>query len=406
MILRLAWRNIWRNKRRSLITAASVTFALFFAIILRSFQLGTYDNVYSNVIGTSTGYIQIHQKGYWDEPTLEHSMEPTPPMLSEVSSTEGVKAAVQRLESFSLISSGNDTKGALLTGINPEAEEEYFNFSNNLIEGEVFKAEDRTVVLSSGLAEYLSVGVNDTIVTIGSGYHGVSANGKYSVAGIVKLSSPELNKRMVYLPLKEAQAMFGTYGRITSMVIVPENEGDFEEVAHSLSAKLDTTSTFEVMTWRQMMPELIQAMEADSSGGLVILFILYLVISFGVFGTILMLTSERVPEFGILISIGMSRGKIAIITFLEILFLALLGLLLGWILALPIISYYHYNPIQLTGNMAQTMIEYGFEPIMPMSLDLSIPVVHSIGVMIITIILSSYAPWIIYKLNPVTAVRK
>ena len=406
MILRLAWRNIWRNKRRSLITAFSVTFAFFFAILMRSFQIGTYDNVYSNVIGASTGYVQIHQRGYWDEPTLEHSMEPDKQTLEQVSSTEGVKAVVQRLESFSLISSGNDTKGALIMGIDPEDEEQYFEFSDNLIDGKVFAAEDRSVILSSDLAKYLNVGVNDTIVTIGSGYHGVSANGKYSVSGIVKLSSPELNKRMIYLPLLEAQAMFGAYGRITSMVIVPEKESEFEDVANTLSSTIDTASTYEVMTWRQMMPELIQAMEADSAGGIIILFILYLVISFGVFGTILMLTSERIPEFGILISIGMNRGKIAIITFLEILFLGILGIFFGWIIALPIISYYHYNPIQLTGAMAQTMLDYGFEPVMPMSLDMSIPMVHSFGVLIITVVLSTYALWIIYKLNPVTAVRK
>lgn len=406
MILKLAWRNIWRNKRRSLITAASVTFALFFAIVLRSFQLGTYDNVYSNVISNSTGYIQVHQKGYWEEPTLEHSMEPEKTTLQTIETADGVVAAIPRLESFSLISSGNDTKGALIKGINPEAEDQFFDFSGKLISGRVFKPNDRSVILSSGLAEYLNVQVNDTIVTIGSGYHGVSANGKYPVAGIVKLSTPELDKRMIYLPLPEAQALFGAYGRITSLVIIPDDKNEFEALASRLSANLDTASTYEVITWRDMMPELIQAMEADSSGGIVILFILYLVISFGVFGTILMLTAERVPEFGILISIGMGRSKIAIITFLEIIFLGVLGVVLGWILALPLVSYYHYNPIQLTGNMAQTMIEYGFEPIMPMSLDLSIPLVHSLGVLIITVLLSIYALYSIYKLNPVTAVRK
>src|SRR5690606_38789683 len=179
------------------------------------------------------------------------------------------KALVQRLESFSLISSGNDTKGALLMGIDPAAEDRHFDFSANLVEGKIFAADDRSIILSSGLATYLGAKVNDTIVTIGSGYHGVSANGKYLVAGIVKLSSPELNKRMAYLPLQEAQAMFGAYGRVTSMVIVPEDESEFENIANSLSAKLDTASSYEVMTWRQMMPELIQAMEADSSGGLV-----------------------------------------------------------------------------------------------------------------------------------------
>lgn len=406
MLLKLAWRNIWRNKRRSLITAASVTFALFFAILMRSMQLGTYDNVYDNVISSSTGYIQVHQKGFWDEQTLEESME-LPDSLSQViQRTEGVEAMVPRLQSFSLVSTGKDTKGALVMGVDPEAEVQYFNLDDNLQSGALFSGSDRSVVLTEGLAQFFDAKSGDTIVMIGQGYHGVSANAKYPVAGIVKLNSPELNKNLLYLPLEEAQYLYGAYGRLTSLVIIPKHEDDFEETADNLRNELDTAQTFEVMTWREMMPELIQAMEADSAGGLIILFILYLVISFGVFGTILMLSAEREPEFGILISIGMGRGKIALITLMEILILALLGILIGCLLAMPISFYYHYNPISLTGIFSESMIEYGFEPIMPFSIDSSIPLVHSTGMLIITMILSLYAVWKIYTLNPVTAVRK
>ena len=405
MTITLAWRNIWRNKRRSLITAASVSFALFFAIIMRSMQLGTYDNVYDNVIGSSTGYIQIHKNGYWDEPTLENSMILNTDSLLQNSGVEGIEAMVPRLESFSLLSSGPKTKGALVMGVDPELESEYFRLSENLVAGKLFSPANPTIILTEGLAEYFSLGVGDTIVMIGSGYHGVSANGKYEVSGIVKLNSPELNKRLAYLPMMEAQFLYGAYDRITSVVVVPEVSDQFPELTDELRSDLDTAA-FEVMTWREMLPELIQAMEADSAGGVIILFILYLVIGFGVFGTILMLTTERVPEYGILISIGMSRGRIAITTFLEVLFLGILGVLLGWLFSLPITYYYHYNPIRLTGRMDETMQEYGLEPLMPFSIDPTIPLSHGIGVLILTIILSIYAIFKIYQLNPVEAVRK
>ena len=159
------------------------------------------------------------------------------------------------------------------------------------------------------------------------------------------------------------------------------------------------------MTWRQMMPELIQAMEADSAGGLVILFILYLVISFGVFGTILMLTAEAIPEFGILISIGMSRGKIALITFLETVFLSLIGLVAGCVLALPLTYYLSLQSYQPYRGYGFGHAEYGFEPLIPASIDPSIALVHGSGVLIITMILSLYAVWRIYHLNPVKAMR-
>lgn len=404
MILKLAWRNIWRNKRRSLLTAASVTFALFFAICMRSMQLGTYDNVYSNVINSSTGYIQVHAHGYWDDRILDKSMELTDSLSQLIIQTEGVKDVVPRLESFSLLSTGNDTKGAMVMGIDAAAESRYFSLGEDLHQGELFTADERTILLSEGLADYFDTEPGDTVVMIGQGYHGISANGQYVVKGIIKLSTPDLNNSLAYLPIKEAQELFGAYGRISSLVIVPEDADDYNEISSALQSRLDT-SQYEVMTWRQMMPELIQAMEADSAGGLVILFILYLVISFGVFGTILMLTAERVPEFGILISIGMSRGKIALITFLETVFLSLMGLLAGWILALPLTYYYHYNPIRLTGAMDDAMLEYGFEPLIPASIDPSIALFHGFGVLLITMILSLYAVWSIYRLDPVKAKR-
>lgn len=406
MILQLAWRNIWRNKRRSLITAASVTFALFFAIIMRSFQTGTYDKVYENVINNSTGYIQIHAKGYWDEPTLDHSFELDDQLLKQVESSEGVRTAIPRLESFSLLSTGNDTKGALVFGIDPDLEEQNYHLGDRLIAGKFFEAHDRSIVLTEGMAKYLGVGIGDTVVMIGSGYQGLSANGKYPIVGIVKLTSPELNNRMSYLPIQEAQALFGAYGRATSLLVVPKVESEFQVVAEQLRTQIDTAATYEVMTWRDLMPELIQALEADSAGGLIILFILYLVIGFGVFGTILMLTAEREPEFGILISIGMKRQLISIITFLEVAFLGLIGIIMGLALALPITYYYHFYPIQLSGAMADSMLEYGFEPVMPMSINPDIPLAHGIGVLLLTIVLSTYAIWKIYQLNPVTAVKK
>ena len=405
MIIRLAWRNIWRNKRRSLITAASVSFALFFAIIMRSMQLGTYDNVYDNVIGSSTGYVQIHQKGYWDDPTLENTMTLNTDSLEQHTPVDGIRALVPRLESFSLLSSGSRTKGALVMGVDPQLETRHFSFQDNLQTGEVFGGKDAAVMLTEGLANYFDLKPGDTLVMIGQGYRGISANAKYPVSGIVKLSSPELNQRLVYLPLAEAQYLYGASSRISSAVVVPEDNDEFVEIANGLRSSLDTATTYEVMTWREMLPELIQAMEADSAGGVIILFILYLVIGFGVFGTILMLTAERVPEFGILISIGMSRSRIAVITFLEIVFLGLIGVLAGWLLALPFTYYFNYNPIRLTGRLDETMQEYGLEPLIPFSTDPAIPLSHGTGVLLLTVALSTYAIWKIYQLNPVEAVR-
>lgn len=405
MLLKIAWRNIWRNKRRSLITMASVSFALFFALIMRSMQLGTYDQAYSSVINATTGYLQWQGKGYWDKQSLEHSFAPDQETESQLRANSEVVDLVPRLESFALLASDrSETRPGLVRGINFEQENKYFELGDKLIEGAMPEASQYGVCLAEGLAENLQLSLGDTIVIIGQGYHGMSANGKYPVIGIADLPNPEANKSTVFIDLDEMQSLTGAYGQLTGMVIIPKDAKEIEALKNSLETLLPAET--ELLSWREMMPELIQAMEADSAGGLAMLFILYLVIGFGVFGTILMLTAERKPEFGILLSIGMSRGRLALTTFMETAFLALLGILSGSVLSLPIAWYYHLNPILLSGDMEKMTEEYGMEPLLPFSVDPSIWITHGGIVLVISLSLSLYAVLSIYRLTPVKAMRR
>lgn len=406
MLIKIAWRNIWRNKRRSLITLASVAFALFFAIIMRSMQLGTYDLAYSSVINATTGYLQWQGEGFWDKQSLERSFSPDSLTWQQIEQDESVEALLPRLESFALLASDNsDTKPGFLKGIKAPLESKHFKLNEKLLEGALPTAQNRGVMLASGLAENLKIKLGDTLVIIGQGYHGMSANGKYPVVGIADLKNPIANKSTVYLDLQELQFLTGAYNQLSAAVIVPKDPQGLTTLKHQLQSYTDTNTT-DLMTWQEMMPELIEAMEADSAGGLAILFILYLVIGFGIFGTILMLTAERKPEFGILLSIGMSRNRMALSTFMETAFLSLLGIASGSILALPIALYYHYNPIELAGDMDAMMEDYGMEPLLPFSLDSSIWLTHGSIMLIISLILSLYSIITIYRLNPVKAMRR
>lgn len=406
MLIKIAWRNIWRNKRRSLITLASVAFALFFAIIMRSMQLGTYDQAYSSVINATTGYMQWQGEGFWDKQSLERSFAPDSLTWQQIEQDASVEALLPRLESFALLASDNsDTKPGFLKGINAPLESKYFKLDEKLLEGSLPSASNKGVMLASGLAENLKIKLGDTLVIIGQGYHGMSANGKYPVVGIADLKNPIANKSTVYLNLQELQYLTGAYNQLTAAVVVPADPQDLYALKNQLQSYTDTTAT-DLMTWQEMMPELIEAMEADSAGGLAILFILYLVIGFGIFGTILMLTAERKPEYGILLSIGMSRGRMALSTFMETAFLSLLGIVTGSLLALPIAMYYHFNPIELAGDMDAMMEDYGMEPLLPFSLDSSIWLTHGSIMLIISLILSLYSIITIYRLNPVKAMRR
>lgn len=406
MILKIAWRNIWRNKRRSIITIASVSFALFFAIIMRSMQLGTYDQAYASVINATTGYLQLQGKDFWEKQSLEQSLARNSELEEKLKSHPQVEGLVPRLESFALIASDqSETRPAFIRGVDFPSETQFFNLGEKLITGRFPKSGERGVLVAKKLAEKLGLQAGDTLVVIGQGYHGISANGKFQVLGLVDLKNPEANKSTVFMDLQVAQELTGSYERLTALIIAPATTKDLATLKSELLTGVDTAQ-YQMMTWREMMPELIQAMEADSAGGLAILYILYLVVGFGVFGTILMLTAERRKEFGILISVGMSRARLALSSFLEVAFLALLGVFSGSLLALPVAWYYHVNPIELSGDMDAMMEEYGMEPLLPFSLDPSIWLTNASVVFIISSLLALYVVVNIYRLEAVKAMRQ
>ena len=153
MIFKIASRNIWRNKRRSFITIGSITFAVLLACVMRSMQLGSYERMVENAARFFTGYIQIHQNGFWDDKTLDNSFAFSEELMQTVNSTKGVEVAVPRVESFALAAYGTKTKGAMVMGIDPEKEDLLTLVKSKIVAGEYLNADDKAVMISAGLAE-------------------------------------------------------------------------------------------------------------------------------------------------------------------------------------------------------------------------------------------------------------
>ena len=166
MLLILAWRNIWRNKRRTIITASSIAFALVFSLVMRGFQIGSYTLMIDNMVQTYTGYIQIQAKGYWDDKTIDNSFEQDAAMMQKVAHTPGVTALIPRLESFALASEGQKTKGVAVCGIEPVVENKLTRLTNKITKGRYLNTSDQGVLIAEGLAKYLKLEVNDTFVMI------------------------------------------------------------------------------------------------------------------------------------------------------------------------------------------------------------------------------------------------
>ena len=465
----LAWRNLWRNKRRTMITSASVFFAVFFALIMRSFQLGAYDALFKNIIESYTGYLQLQSKDYSNDQILDNGFIPDSSLVNRIDIDPNVKEVLPRLESFALAAAGSRTQGVIVIGIDPAGEDRTTGLKRRLIK---FRLSDEAVsslrnsgipertkrllkvfsgysyagtgrlmadlgispkdsseilpairryasfdngyldssdkvdaVIGSGLSEYLKAGVGDTLVLIGQGYHGTSAAGKYVIKGIVNLPAPDIDNRIVYLPVADAQELFGAQGLLTSAVIcLRKNDDKTLEKTRERLAKI-LPASLSLVPWRKLNELLVNQMEADNNSGLILIGILYLIIAFGVFGTVLMMLAERRREFGMLVSIGMQKRKLARVISLELLFIGMLGVVAGIIASLGPIIYVHSHPIRFTGQLARMYEDYGFDPVMPTLLPDNYFIWQTMVVVVILLIAIAVSTRRIFRINVISSMR-
>ena len=403
MYFKLAWRNLWRNRRRTLITLGSIFFAVILSTLMMSLKEGIYVNMIDAMVGDFTGYAQVHQQGYWEDKTLDNSLALSDSLEQALQKIKGLNGYVPRLESFALAASEEITKGAMVVGVDPEKEKLHTALQDRVTAGGYLAAEDKAVLVGTGLAEYLQIGVEDTLVLLGQGYHGTTAAGKYPVKGLVKFGSPELSKQLVFLPIQEGQWLYGAEDRYTALVLLPEDPLKTERVVASLRPHLP--GNYEVMNWQELNPDLINMIETDRVEGYVFMFILYTVISFGIFGTLLMMLSERKREFGILVAVGMKRLQLASVVFLELLVISILGAILGMVAAFPLCAYWHYNPYRYGTEISKMMEEYGFEAVMQTSIEPYVFIQQALVILFIACLIAIYPFLKITRLDAISSMR-
>ena len=404
MHFQLAWRNIWRNRRRSLITILSIMFAVVLACFMRSMQLGSYARMIDNSVRFYSGYIQFHKKGYWNDKVVDNSFVYDSALQNKVRRTPGIQLDVPRLESFALSSFHSQTKGTLVMGVDPVRENEITKVKDKIVQGSFLRQEDEGIVLSEGLADYLKAEIGDTVTLISQGYHGASAAGLFPVRGIARFPLQQQNNQLLYMTLRKAQWFYAAPDLTTSVSLLIERPDDTDQLVEALKKVVDTNQ-LEVMGWRELVPDLLQSIELDNISGKVMLWVLYLVIGFGMFGTFLMMTAERRFEFGVMVAVGMQRLRLQTLVILEILMMTVVGVVTGISIALPVLTYFHFHPIYYGKEAAKAIESFGVEAVYPFSLDSVIFTNQAYAIIIMASVLSAYPVWAIFKLNVVESMR-
>lgn len=400
---KMAWRNIWRNKTRSLMTMAAVFLAVFLSVLMRGFQLGTWHTLLDSVLHSYTGYLQVHAAGYWENKNFDYALDSISSLEEKLEDLSNIKQLVPRLESFTLASSGERTKGVLVAGIDPSKEYPFTDLPSKKVSGEMLLQQDDGAMLSQRLAAFLGLNVGDTLVLIGQGYAGTTAAGKFPVRAIVHLPAPEWDNQMVYLSLQEAQDFFSAPGLVTTVVVDLKRPGKLDATVSNIKKVLG--KDYEVMSWKELLFELYQQYLSDVGGGIILLGILYLVIGFVIFGTLMMMVNERQYEFGIMVAVGMRKYRLAYVLTLEIFLILMAGVLIGMAGSVPVVGWYHFHPIRFTGESAKTFEIYGMDPVIPTLWQAGYIFKQGIAVFVLGLLALVWPVFSISGLRPVKALK-
>ncbi len=411
LVFKLAWRNIFRNKTRSVLTISAVAFGLFLMIFMRGMQLGTYEVNIKNAIEMFPGYIQIQYEGYRDNPTLQKCFTFTDEMQKKVMGIEGVKNISERVISEGLVGHKKKSYGAAIFGIDPENESKVSTMHNRLDAGK-FLSPGKTgeIVLGYKLLENLGSKIGDELVVLSSGFDGSMGNMKFKVIGTTKTGTTELDASSVYISLDDADMLFSMYGMISMVAVKLENVAQVDEVQKKISKvmsqyTLRREKKAEVLNWEEILPEFKQMIEFDNVSGIVYLGLLMIIIAFGILNTVVMSISERFSEFGVMLALGTKNGLLVLIMFVETVYIALIGMVFGTLLGYFANAYVVANPIVLTGPTADMIREYGFIPAMYSTLDPWIFLYANGTVLLIAMLVYIYPAVRLSKLQALKGIR-
>ena len=385
--LSIAWRNLWRNRRRTLITIASVFFGVVLATLMYSLMDGVYGNMIDMMVKLSTGYIQVQDPEYRDTPSINNIFYPDDDLMEGIVNTDGVTTVAERLDAFALLSSGSQTRGGAVIGFEPGKDSETSNLARWISHGSFLEDKDEAVLVTANVASHLNLEVNDSIILIGQGYRGVTAAGLYPVGGILTFSTPQMNDIGVFMDISLAQDMFQTEGMVTSLMIMLEDYTFVEKAKRDIE---ELTGDLVVADWRELNPELVNFIEGDRAAGMIMIYFLYIIIGFGILGTVIMMVAERRKEMAVMVAVGMQKQRLGLILFFETVLIGLVGVITGFVVSVPVIFYLIMNPVRLPADMADAYIEFGIEPYLYFGADPHVFTSQVLTVFVITLIVYLY----------------
>lgn len=405
---KMAWRNIWRNPRRTILTISAIAFASTLLVFMLSFQLGSYGAMINASVRIHTGHLQVQAKGYQDKKSMR-LVVPDPVAVGGIlDKVPEVDAYTFRANAFSLASSKERTYGIIVIGIDPVREAGVSTLKKLIRQGSyLVKGETDQALVGELLAKNLRVGLGEELTILGQGRDGSIAATVIKVKGIYSSGMDEFDRSSIHIPLKIFQDVYSMRGAVHEVVAIGTSLSDVSEMKNATRTglrKLDQKYPLVALDWDEIMPGLLQAIEMDLVSGIIFWFILIVVVAFSILNTFLMAILERTREFGVLMAIGTTPRRLTKLLLIESTAMTVIGIVIGIIAGCLLTWYFQVHGLDL-GGASELMSQYGISGRMYPQLSLITALSGPGAVLLITFLTALYPAFKVRRLRPVEAMR-
>ena len=407
LFVTMAWRNVWRNRRRSLLTGSAIALSLAFNILMRGIGDGFHEQMVDNSVRANIGHIEVHRKGYHDDPGLNRAL-PDP---------RRVDRAIHDLphlrgSSFAFWATGSPARRTIRQASPSSASipggSSGHDHSSGRRPGRYLDTNEvRPLLVGERLAATLRARLGDKVVLLVQAADGSMGAQLFRLTGIFRSGAPDLDRGVVYILLKDAQELFSLGDRVTEAVVLLDSSDAVPTASQALHAALrgSPDGTYEVLTWSEVEPYLEQFIVLDDAFFYIIVAILFIVIAVGILNTILMSVFERVREFGVMMALGTRPRQVVLLVVLEAAVLALVGIVVGGTLGSLSTLYFAETGINLS-SFAQGAASLGITTTTVYSkLTLANVGLSNLAVFLLVVLVSLYPAVHAARLQPVEAIR-
>ena len=403
-IVWLSFRNLLKNRRRTLITLSSIVIGCISLIFVWGFIDGINSQMIDNSTGYVSGHIKIHRAGFHDSKELNIAIDEQSQLASVLGGQANIAGFSPRIEGVALSSVGEKSRMVQVIGVSPETEPAVTRIKQALVNGRYLLAgQANELVLGDASMAAFNAEIGDEVSLITQSADGSIGADRYTIVGSFNTGIDVMDQNLIFINLEDAQALFSLWGRVTAWSVKLNDRSQVEASVSSLRAQLD--NSFEVLSWQEMMPSLLQMVQFHEAVAYVVLFVIFTVVSAGIANTILMSVMERTREFGVMMALGTQRHQILLLVLLESLLLGVIGIALGGMLGVSLNQYLASVGLDL-GQFTQAL------ETMPGLSSMVYPVTNydhvwlvTSVVLVVAILPALYPAWRAAKLNPVSAIK-